>query len=300
MSEEVVYVVDPNPAIGEALSALLETYGICVSSCQDVESLETALDKHSPRSGCVLLDVSETGDNDLSQLPRILSQHANLPIIVMTRTADPGLRQRAIERGAIDVIEKPMLHQYLTHRVLQLLKKRPGGAQSPAHFTLENGIKVMIRAMRPEDADLEQAFVRHLSDRSRYLRFFSGLTELSPKMLTRLTDIDYPSRFALVATVSDHSGERQVGVARYAPAERRGVAEFAIAVADEWQGHGIASRLLRALTTAASIAGIERLEGIVQKGNDSMRELARSLNFSVEANPGDPRSIRVYRELNQA
>src|SRR5690606_10849998 len=61
----------------------------------------------------------------------------------------------------------------------------------------------MLRPIRPEDAEMLQAFIRGLSDESRYMRFVSMLRELTPRMLSRYTRIDYDRELALVATVQE-------------------------------------------------------------------------------------------------
>ncbi len=82
-------------------------------------------------------------------------------------------------------------------------------------------------------------------------------------MLEQFTHPRYPRNWALIATISDTGQEKEIGVARYAPTETDSCAEFAIVVADEWQGHGIATRLLRELIAVAESAWIKRFEGLV-------------------------------------
>jgi acetyltransferase len=52
---------------------------------------------------------------------------------------------------------------------------------------LFDGTEVVIRPIRPEDAAIEQDFVRGLSDDSRYNRFMGQLRELAPRKLQYLT-----------------------------------------------------------------------------------------------------------------
>ncbi len=116
-------------------------------------------------------------------------------------------------------------------------------------------------------------------------------------MLERFTHPEYPNSYALIATVAADERERQIGVARYASTERDGVAEFAVVVADEWQGHGIATDLLQGLTTAAALAGVKRLEGLVLRENDAMRKLARGLGFSTSRCADDATVVCVVKAL---
>ena len=64
--------------------------------------------------------------------------------------------------------------------------------------TLDDGTVLHVRPIRPEDAALERAFVRGLSEETRYFRFFYRLHELTPAMLARFTQVDYDREMALV------------------------------------------------------------------------------------------------------
>ena len=75
-------------------------------------------------------------------------------------------------------------------------------------MTLADGTTVTLRPIRPSDAGIEQAFVRELSDESRYFRFMDMLRELSPQMLKQLTEIDYDTHMAFIAVVDEPAGER--------------------------------------------------------------------------------------------
>ena len=75
----------------------------------------------------------------------------------------------------------------------------------PAHLIQDweqpDGRTITIRAIRPEDSEMEQDFVRSLSDESKYYRFMDTLRELTPPMLVRFTQIDYDREMALIATI---------------------------------------------------------------------------------------------------
>jgi GNAT superfamily N-acetyltransferase len=68
-----------------------------------------------------------------------------------------------------------------------------------ADVSLEDGTVLHVRPIRPEDAELERAFVNGLSEQTRYFRFFYRMHELTPAMLARFTQIDYDREVALVA-----------------------------------------------------------------------------------------------------
>lgn len=160
-----------------------------------------------------------------------------------------------------------------------------------------DGVRVGIRPIRPEDREREAEFVRGLSASSRYFRFHSSLRELTPQMLERFTQVNYPDDMALVATIDGPEGEQQIGVARYVRESGTDTAEIAIVVADAWQGRGIATRLLTDLRDVAREAGITHLVASVLRENGRMLELVRRLGFRTEG-PGDgARAARLGKSV---
>lgn len=148
---------------------------------------------------------------------------------------------------------------------------------------------MLLHALTPGDAGEVQAFVRGLSSRSRYERFFTPMAELSPKQLERITA---STGFSIGAF--DTAG-RLVGLAEYARSSD-GEAEFAIVVADAWQGQGLGAQLVGALLEHAKRSGISRLAGVTHARNRAMRLLARRLGFGVRPDE-DPDLVRVELAL---
>jgi acetyltransferase len=171
----------------------------------------------------------------------------------------------------------------------------------PSHmvetFQAPDGSEITIRPIRPEDAEMEQAFVRGLSDSARYLRFMASLKELTREMLVRFTQIDYDREMALVAVIERDGANVQLGVARYVVTPDGEGCEFAIVVADEVRGTGLGSRLLRSLMEAARDRGLRTMEGETMSTNDPMRTLAERLGFTVRTSPEDPTILLMTRRL---
>jgi len=172
----------------------------------------------------------------------------------------------------------------------------------PSHLEkrvrLRDGAELNLRPIRPDDREREAAFVRNLSTESRYFRFLDSVRELSPAMLSQFTEIDYQRRMALVATVNSPQGELQIAVARYEmdPADPTRC-EFAIAVADDWQGRGVGSTLLRELMAVARDAGVKLMQGTVLAANHRMLHLMKTLGFSLMHEAEDPRLMRTEKKL---
>ncbi|MFO1417515.1 MAG: GNAT family N-acetyltransferase [Methylotetracoccus sp.] len=164
-------------------------------------------------------------------------------------------------------------------------------------FSLPGGDTVSIRPIRPEDATLEREFVQGLSSEARYFRFMQALRELPVEQLVRLTQLDYAREMALIATIGQLGKESMIGVARYSLNPDGISAEFALVVADRWQGRGIGSRLMRLLLEAARDSGIAIIEGEVLRTNSRMLKFAAGLGFSVKNTLDDPTTAQISIEL---
>lgn len=172
----------------------------------------------------------------------------------------------------------------------------------PAHliqtWELADGRTVTIRPIRPEDAEMEQEFVKGLSDESKYYRFMDTMQELTRSMLVRFTQIDYDREMALVAVLPDANGnETQIGVARYASNPDGETVEFALAVTDSWQKHGIGRKLMTALIDTARVKGFRAVVGDVLSTNTKMFRLLSSLGFAIHPHHEDPGVKRVVCPL---
>ena len=91
--------------------------------------------------------------------------------------------------------------------------------------------------------------------------------------------------------------DETAGVARYFPNPDHVSAEFACAVADQWQGRGVGTVLMNALIACARDAGYESMEGEVLSANTGMLTLAAHLGFVSETGNDPNHTIKVVLAL---
>jgi acetyltransferase len=130
------------------------------------------------------------------------------------------------------------------------------------------------------------------------MRFMGALRHLPPALLARFTQIDYDREMAFVATHAAGKSERQVAVARYATLPDARTCEYAIVVADAWQGRGLARKMMLRLIEVAQGRGLATMIGFVDASNEAMLALCAQLGFAIAAEPGDLRSRRVTLDLS--
>ena len=164
---------------------------------------------------------------------------------------------------------------------------------------LRDGARVRVRPIRPEDAAMEKRFVEELSDQTRYMRFFNPSKTLSREMLARFTQVDYDRELALIALepAATDKAERIIGVARYTPNPDAVSCEFAVTVADDWQGRGLGKRLMLRLVDAAREAGYQTMLGTVLTMNERMLKMMHALGFAHRVDPQDHTMTEVSLPL---
>ncbi len=160
-----------------------------------------------------------------------------------------------------------------------------------------DGSVVTLRPIRPEDAQIEQEFVKGLSAESRYSRFMNTLRELTPAALIRFTQIDYDREMALIAVQNQDGREEEIAVARYIANPDGDTCEYAIVVANAWQGKGLGRRLLEMIIKVAHARGFKALTGYVLASNASMLALCETLGFKIGADSADAKTRQVTLTL---
>ena len=173
----------------------------------------------------------------------------------------------------------------------------PYPAHLATHWQLPDGVDITIRPMRPEDAAIEQEFVRHLSEEAKYFRFMHAVQELSEPMLVRFTQLDYDRELALIAVTEEQGREIEIGVCRYAINPDGESCEFALVVSDQWQHKAIGHRLMGSLLDAARSKGLKAMGGEVMASNHEMLKLVATLGFTVATSQEDSSIKKITKML---
>jgi acetyltransferase len=192
------------------------------------------------------------------------------------------------EEGAVAVDARVVVDYYpFTSDRYGHMAIHPYPSHLTSGFQLPNGRDIVIRPIRPEDAEIEDTFVRNLSAESKYFRFMQSLQELTPEMLVRFTQIDYDREMAFIATTEIAGKEAEIAVGRYVTNPDGKSCEFAIVVGDDWRRLGIGTRIMMALLEVAKSKGLKTMEGEILTENTKMLSLARKLGFAIRSMEDD-------------
>ena len=240
----------------------------------DIQSLEQVLLRVSEMV-CGLPQLRELDIN-----PIIVDEQGAVAVdarIVVEQPRPPGEGRARPPYGHLAILPYPARHEQL--------------------WPLPGGGEYTLRPIRPSDAQMLQDFVQQLSPESRYFRFVSRSTELSPSMLARLTLIDYDREMALVAVqreaVRQSDGvlqetERIIGMSQYITNPDKASCEFSLMVADDYSGQGLGSRLMLSIMEEAREKGLQEIDGLVLTQNHGMLSLMRRLGFAIKTFVEDP------------
>lgn len=142
---------------------------------------------------------------------------------------------------------------------------------------LRDGSSVHVRPIREDDRAAMTEFLGGLSADSRGFRFFSAGADVEMEA-ARAVDVDYADRYGVIAMRGEDG--HLVGHCAYYRSSEDG-AEVAFAVADELQGHGLATILLAHLAQVADESAIATFEAEVLPQNHRMIEVFRESGFPV-------------------
>jgi acetyltransferase len=144
------------------------------------------------------------------------------------------------------------------------------------------GRTILLRPIRPEDAEQHYAFFRLLDPEDIHFRTFTQIRDLEASQLARLTQIDYDREMAFIATGKDPgTNVDTLGVARAVTDPDNDKAEFAIILRSDLKGRGLGRLLLGKLIAYCRARGTRELVGEALTHNDRMIALARAFHFEV-------------------
>ena len=153
---EMVYVVDDDPRVGEALSSLLRANGKVVrmfTSGQDFLDV-----RREDSCACLVLDLKMPGLGGL-ELQKLISAKTSIPIIFITGRGDIPSTVSAMKGGAIDFLTKPLDEAALLTSVERALQQD----RANRHEAMEHArLVARYESLTPRERELLPLLVRGL------------------------------------------------------------------------------------------------------------------------------------------
>ncbi|WP_298609028.1 response regulator [uncultured Thiothrix sp.] len=119
--DQMVYVVDDDLSIREALSSLIRSVGLAVETY--ASALEFLAKQHKSKVACLILDIRMPELNGLELQSKLIELGQNLPIIFITGHGDIPMAVRAMKQGALEFLPKPFRDEDLLAAIHTALDK---------------------------------------------------------------------------------------------------------------------------------------------------------------------------------
>ena len=114
-----VFIVDDDPAIRFAMQALMDSVDVPHEIYGSGDEFLEKVEEHRP--GCLVLDIRMPGLGGLELQEELITRGSTLPIIFITGHGDVPMAVEAMQKGAVDFIQKPFRDQDLLDRVREAL-----------------------------------------------------------------------------------------------------------------------------------------------------------------------------------
>ncbi len=158
---------------------------------------------------------------------------------------------------------------------------------------LGTGEPVLIRPIRRDDEVRLREAIMRLSDRSRYLRFFSGARRLPDAVIRQLVDVDGQRHVAWGALdMSDPDQPTAIAAVHAIRSGDAGEAELAFGVLDAYHGQGLARLLIDAVVSDVRAIGLRELVADVLVENTKARRLLAHIGMKPTGATGE---VAQYR-----
>jgi acetyltransferase len=205
-------------------------------------------------------------------------------IVDFPEIAEMDINPLVVSNGKLLVLDARMI---LDPKALEQTEAHPHLVIMPyptkyvTPWKLKDGTDVTLRPIKPEDEPIELEFIRGLSTETSRFRFFQIIRDLPHDALVRFCNIDYDREMAIIAETREGDRNIEIGVSRLILEPNRKRAEFAVVVADKYQGKGLGIKLVDMLIDFAKEKGIETIYGTVMGENIKMIRLSDKLGFTT-------------------
>lgn len=151
---EIVFVVDDEAPMRNALQRLFESAGLAVEAYATAQEF---LDSCRPdTAGCLVLDVRMPGMSGLELQQELASRDVKIPVVFLTGSADVPMAVQAMQAGAVDFLEKPFENEILLARVREALER---GARMQHDAGLRAGIEQRLARLTPREREVMELMV---------------------------------------------------------------------------------------------------------------------------------------------
>ncbi|PKN17374.1 MAG: acetyl-CoA synthetase [Deltaproteobacteria bacterium HGW-Deltaproteobacteria-6] len=219
---------------------------------------------------------------DLRQLEQIIVSLSNLivdfPEILMMDMNPLAISDgKAVALDARIILDRPdgLKETPYPHLVIT-----PYPARYITRWHLRGGTEAILRPIKPEDEPLEHEMFTSLSPATLRERFYQTIKTITHEMHARFCNIDYDREMAIVAEINEKGKRRIIGIGSFVIEPDSRKCEFSVLVHDDYQGQGLAAKLVDVIIGIADEKGLEEFYGYIEPSNRKMVNLTAKLGMA--------------------
>jgi acetyltransferase len=220
-----------------------------------------------------LLEVLIRFSHLVADYPEIQEIEIN-PLLATTEGVVALDARAVVDRGLAGRAPPPFSH----------LAIRPYPEEYTRQVTTGTGLQALLRPIKPEDEPRWHDMLSACSLDTIHMRF-RAMVKHTHEMATRYCFIDYDREMAIVAEIEEDGERKLVGVGRLVADPDHNDAEYAVLVADPWQGQGLSDVLTDYCLELAKLWGVGLVYAETTPDNRRMIAVMRAHGFAVEPRP---------------
>jgi FixJ family two-component response regulator len=173
--DPIVFVVDDDPSIREALTSLIRSVGLRVETFESARAFLTRQPSDAP--GCLVLDVRLPGLSGLDLQRELAAAQITMPIIFITGHGDIPMTVQAMKAGAVEFLTKPFRDQDLLDAIAQAIARDRVGRQQHADLA---ALRQRYHVLTPRERDVMQLVVAGMLNKQIAAEL--GISEITIKL----------------------------------------------------------------------------------------------------------------------
>jgi FixJ family two-component response regulator len=171
----MVFVIDDDAAVREAIQGLLKSVGLRSNSFGTAQEFLTS--KRSDGPSCLVLDIRLPGINGLDFQRKLADEGVEIPIIFITGHGDIPMTVRAMKSGAVEFLTKPFRDQDLLDAIYQALDR---DRVTRRHESDLADLRKRYKSLTPREREVMRLVVSGMLNKQ--IAFELGTSEITVKV----------------------------------------------------------------------------------------------------------------------
>lgn len=196
--QRIVYIVDDDPAVRQAVSIVARALGVEVRAFARAEDFLAACDETT--TGCLVLDVRMPETSGIELQRTLNAAGVRIPTIMMSGHADVRMAVEAMSQGAFTFLEKPFRMEELSTTIRRALTESQAAIESAR---LRADIRSRIDSLTHKEREVLDLILKGMTNREMALELSLSLRAIEDRRSRVMKRMEMSSVVDLVSAVKN-------------------------------------------------------------------------------------------------